>query len=273
MQLVELQRVHQELERAGYAVLGITYDAQAGLKEFAEKHSIDYPLLSDDGSRVIRELGILDEDLEAHHARFGVPTRADQHGVAYPMTFVLDEQGRVERKIVEEQYRSRYAGRLLLEELTGARVGANAPDAKAPTASAGIVSARASLDSSSYFAYQRLGLHLELTIGPGWHVYGPVVPSGYTGLQIEAKSDPAGVMVGTPRWPETRPFRVEGLDELFDVYEGRLDVTVPLDFIVNRGSGPVRLEISVRFQACSETECVPPARLALPLTVPEAPVP
>jgi peroxiredoxin len=273
MQLVELQGVHAELERAGYAILGITYDAQAGLKAFAEKHGIDYPLLSDDGSRVIRELGILDEDLEAHHARFGVPTRADQHGVAYPMTFVLDEQGRVERKIVEEQYRSRYAGRWLLEELTGVSAGATLPDAQASTASAGIVSARASLDSPRYFAYQRLGLHLELTIASGWHIYGPVVPSGYTGLQIEAESDPPGVMLGTPRWPETRPFRVEGLDELFNVYERTLDVTVPLDFIVNRGSGPVRLEISVRFQACSETECLPPASLALPLTVPEAPVP
>src|SRR5688572_2133705 len=248
MQLVELQRVHRELERAGYAVLGITYDAQADLKTFAEKHGIDYPLLSDDGSRVIRELGILDEDLEAHHARFGVPTRADQQGVAYPMTFLLDQQGRVERKIVEEQYRSRYSGSLLLEELTGDRAGANAQNAEAPTISAGIVSPRASLDSSSYFAYQRLGLHLELKIAPGWHIYGPVVPSGYTGLGIEAKSDPAGVMVGTPRWPQTRPFRVEGLDELFDVYEGTLDVTVPLDFIVNRGSGPVRLDIAMPFQ-------------------------
>lgn len=253
--------------------MGITYDAQTHLRTFAEQHRIDYPLLSDDGSRVIRELGILDEDLEAHHARFGVPTRADQHGVAYPMTFVLDEHGRVERKIVEEQYRTRYAGRWLLEELTGISAGANAPSAEAPTASAGIVSARASLDSPTYFAYQRLGLHLELTIGPGWHIYGPVVPTGYTGLQIEAESDPPGVALRTPRWPETRPFRVEGLDEQFAVYEGTLDVSVPVDFIVNRGSGPVRLEIAVRFQACSERQCLPPTSLALTLTVPEAPVP
>ena len=273
MQLVELQQVHQELQRAGYAVFGITYDSRADLRTFAEKHAIDYPLLSDESSRVIRAIGILDEDLEAHHARFGVPTRADQHGVAYPMTFVLDEHGRVERKIVEEQYRTRYAGRWLLEELTGIRAGANAPDAEAPTASAGIVSARARLDSPRYFAYQRLGLHLELTIAPGWHIYGPVVPSGYTGLRIEAQSDPAGVMLGTPRWPETRPFRVVGLDEVFAVYEGTLDVSVPVDYTVNRGSGPVRLDIAVSFQACSERECLPPTSLALTLTVPEAPVP
>lgn len=254
-------------------VLGITYDSQADLKMFAEKHAVGYPLLSDEGSRVIRELGILDEDLESHHARFGVATRAEQFGVAYPMTFVLDESGRVARKIVEEHYRSRYGGRWLLEELTGVRSDPSAPTAEAPTISEGVVSAQASLDSSQYFAYQRLGLHIELTIGPGWHVYGPVVPLGYTGLQIEAKSDPPGVTLGAPRWPETKPFRVEGLDEQFAVYEGRLDVTVPVDFIINRGSGTVRVEIVLRFQACSARECLAPTSLALTLTVPEAPVP
>jgi hypothetical protein len=254
-------------------VFGITYDPQTELKAFAEKHAIEYPLLSDEGSRVIRALGILDEDLEAHHARFGVQTRAEQHGVAYPMTFVLDASGRVERKIVEEHYRSRYGGSWLLAELTGGRAEATAPNAEAPTMSAGIISARASLDSPRYFAYQRLGLHLELTIADGWHIYGPVVPPGYTGLRIEAKSDPPGAALGTPRWPETRPFRVEGLDEQFAVYTGRLELTVPVDFIVNRGSGPVRMEIALRFQACSERECLPPTSLELTLTVPEAPVP
>ncbi|MGH2492813.1 MAG: protein-disulfide reductase DsbD domain-containing protein [Candidatus Limnocylindria bacterium] len=79
--------------------------------------------------------------------------------------------------------------------------------------------------------------------------------------------------MGTPRWPETKPFRVEGLDEQFAVYEGSVGIAVPVDFIVNRGSGPVRLEIVLRFQVCSERECLPPTSLALTLTVPEAPVP
>src|SRR2546425_12571385 len=128
MQLVELQRVHQELARAGYAVFAITYDRQVDLKAFADKQGVDYPILSDEGSRVIRELGILDEDLEVHHARFGVPTRPEQHGVAYPMTFVLDETGRIERKIVEENYRSRYGGGFACAELTGTAAPLDTPE-------------------------------------------------------------------------------------------------------------------------------------------------
>ncbi len=266
--------MHQELARAGYAVFAITYDRQADLKAFADKTGIDYPILSDEGSRVIRELGLLDDDLEAHHARFGVPTRPEQHGVAYPMIFVLDETGRIERKIVEENYRSRYGGRWLLHELTLAPTVRDTPGTETSTpASQDIVSARAWLDSPTYFAYQRLGLHVEVRVRPGWHVYGPEVPPGYTGLRIEVQSAPPGVHSGRPRWPEAKPFRLEGLDEEFSVYEGRVEITDPVDFIVNRGSGPVRLEISLGFQVCSDTECLPPASLTLSLTVPEAPVP
>ena len=64
----------------------MSYDPPDAVRAFAESHHINYPLLSDRGSRVIRELGILDEDLEAHHAVFGVPTRPEQLGVAFPMT-------------------------------------------------------------------------------------------------------------------------------------------------------------------------------------------
>ena len=266
--------MHQELARAGYAVFAITYDRQVDLKAFADKQGVDYPILSDEGSRVIRELGILDEDLEVHHARFGVPTRPEQHGVAYPMTFVLDETGRIERKIVEENYRSRYGGRLLLEELTGTPALRDTRGTEhSMTASQGIVSARAWLDSPTYFAYQRVGLHVEVTVQPGWHVYSPEVPPGYTGLRIEVQSAPPGLRSGQPRWPEAKPFRVEGLTEEFSVYEGTVGITDPVDFVVNRGPGPVRLEISLGFQVCSETECLPPATVSLSLTVPEGPVP
>jgi len=118
-----------------------------------------------------------------------------------------------------------------------------------------------------------LGLHVEVTVRPGRHVYGPEVPPGYTALRIGVQSVPPGVHSGRPRWPNAKPFRVEGLDEEFSVYEGTVQISDPVDFVVNRGSGPVRLEISLGFQVCSDTECSPPASLSLSLTVPEAPVP
>ncbi len=244
------------------------------MKAFAEAHRIAYRLLADEGSRVISELGVLDEDLEAHQATFGVPTRPEQRGVAYPMTFILDKDGRVERKIVERNYRLRYGANWLLQELLGVsnevpvqRVEAEAADPHA------IVSARAWLDSPTYFPYQRLGLRLDLAIAAGWHVYAPDTADGYTGLAVELHSAPDGVQPGPIAWPAARPFRIEGLDESFVVYEGMVTIALPLEFTIPRNSGAARIDIGIRFQACNATECLPPSAIPLALLVDEALVP
>ncbi len=274
MQLVELQRVHATLERAGYSVFAITYDRPADLKAFADRHQIDYSLLADEGSSVIRALGLLDDDLEAHHAVFGVATRPEQQGVAYPMTFILDEAGRIERKLVEANYRLRYGGQWLVTLLLGVVAIANGPSVvTSATGRMVIVSGHAELDSPTYFAYQRLGLRLELAIAPGWHVYAPAAPVGYAGLTIDITSTPDGVRSGLIAWPEARQFRIAGLDEQFLVYEGTVVITMPLEFQVPRNSGSVRLAIAVTYQTCSEAECMPPDALSLMLAVSETPVP
>src|SRR5206468_2165023 len=160
---VELQRSLPQLERAGYALFAISYDRPADLRAFADGHGITYPLLGDEGSRVIRALGVLDEDLEAHHAVFGVPTRPEQQGVAYPMTFVLDERGRVARKIVEENYRVRSSSGWLVADVANAPADGSGPKLEA-TAGASMVTARMRLDASAYFAFQRLRLELEFRV-------------------------------------------------------------------------------------------------------------
>jgi len=261
-----------ELTRAGYAVFAVSYDPPDAVRAFAQSHRIEFPLLADVGSRVIRELGILDEDLEAHHAVFGVPTRVEQQGVPYPMTFVLDETGRVARKLVEDNYRLRYGGRWLVQELLGQTEPAARLEAQT-TGPLAIVSGRAWLDSPTYFAYQRLGLHLELVIAPSWHIYGPDVSPGYTPLSVSIQSAPEGVHRGHLTWPPPAPFRIQGLNEEFLVYEGTIEVVMPLEFTVPRNSGLVRLEISVSFQTCNATECLPPNAISLSLEVPEATAP
>ena len=85
---------------------------------------------------------------------------------------------------------------------------------------ASTVTARARLDASAYFAFQRLRLQLELGVAPGWHVYGPEVPPGYTGLSVDASSAPEGVQLGPVVWPKTDPLYVAGLEEDFAVYAG-----------------------------------------------------
>ncbi len=229
-----------------------------------------FPLLSDEGSTQIKALGMLDLDLEEHHANFGVTTRDDQRGVAYPMTFVLDANGRVESKFAETNYRTRNGAQWLLRLLTGESV---ASAGVAARANSDVITAVMRLDAAGYFAYQRLGLHVRLETAPGWHVYGPTAPDGYTPLSIQLANAPTGLSLGEFQWPPTRQFRVEGLTERFEVYEGALALDIPIHFVINRGSGNAHFDVHVKLQACSATECHPPSALVTSFDVPEEAAP
>lgn len=71
MQLVELQRSPQ-FASGEAARFAISFDLVAILQAFASRYGITYPLLSDEGSLVIRRLGLLNEQLEQQHAHCGV---------------------------------------------------------------------------------------------------------------------------------------------------------------------------------------------------------
>ena len=73
----------------------MSYDAVDVLATFAAKQNITYTLLSDEGSKVIRDLGLLNEHVFEHHAAYGVPKRDHQWGVPYPGVSLLDAQGYV----------------------------------------------------------------------------------------------------------------------------------------------------------------------------------
>jgi len=216
---------------------------------------------------VITELGLLDRDLAEHHARFGVPTQDNQYGVAYPAIFVLDESGRVVDKRIRENYRAREGALKLLEGALELTLPAGGHDQSVATSQ---VTVSAVTDSELYVRWQETRLHVIFEIAPGWHVYGRPIPDSYTPVTVEVDSIPE-VAVGPAEYPASQPFRVEGLDEEFQVNEGRFEILVPIEVNVPPRHGGVQLEISVRYQACSESECLPPEALKLDLRLEERP--
>ena len=139
-----------------------------------DKHEITYPLLSDEGSVMIRSLGLFNEHLEQQQAAYGRPARADQFGVPYPGTFVLDEGGVVRQKHFEQSYRVRPTRSLILEwALPGEQA---APEAMASLPGGSIV-VRAWTDEPTYRPYQQLRLHVRLVVPPGMHVYAGASPA------------------------------------------------------------------------------------------------
>jgi peroxiredoxin len=259
---VELQASLGEYEQRGIAVFAISYDSTAVLGGFAEKYGIQFPLLGDEGSAVIRRLGMLNERVAEHHAFYGVPMRDDVYGVPYPGAFILDERGIITERRFEDSYRVRETAVGLLEAAFGGISGHHGAEARATGDG---VAVRAYLDSATYRMMQRLRLTVELQIEPGLHVYGQPIPEGYVPLAVEV-GPIEGLEVRATVAPAPTPFQVAGLTEQFVVYEGSVELTVPLTFTT--ATEDVMVDVVVRYQACSASECLMPGalRFALPLT-------
>jgi peroxiredoxin len=61
--LVQLRQAQAKFRRQGIKLAAISYDNAAILKEFAARFHIDYPLLSDPRSELIRRFGLLNQSL------------------------------------------------------------------------------------------------------------------------------------------------------------------------------------------------------------------
>ena len=95
---MELAHNADKIRAAGLGLAAISYDSPAVLKNFADRQKISFPLLSDAGSKTIREYGILNEEAPKDSFAFGVP---------YPGIYILDARGVVTAKYFEADYKER----------------------------------------------------------------------------------------------------------------------------------------------------------------------
>ena len=256
------------LRAQGIALYAISYDSVQILSAFAAKHGIAYPLLADEGSHVMRRLGLINERVQEDHAFYGIGPNPRHVNLPYPGIFVLDRHGVVTGKRFHESYRVRDTGAGAIADLLGLTPAAHG--AVADTARDG-VQVRAWLDSPTYAFFQRLRLTVELRIDPGLHVYGRPVPEGNVPLTI-AVTPIDGVEIGAPELPAPHRMTIEGLDDEFWVYEGTVRAAMPLVFGAPPGGGDHEIHVTVTFQACSDSSCALPASVRLAVPVVEAPL-
>jgi len=97
-QLIDLRNHKEKFEKAGYNIVGISYDSIEKLKKFHDKHDPGFALLSDKNSMLIKEFGIFD----ASHKEGSFA-----HGVPKPAVYVIDKNGKVHGVLTEESYKKR----------------------------------------------------------------------------------------------------------------------------------------------------------------------
>lgn len=86
------------MRKLGYEVATVTYDDVGKLRRLERRQKIDYPMLSDVNSDIIRAFGLLAENY---------PQGSFYYGVPHPVIVVLDAAGKVRHRFSERHYSTR----------------------------------------------------------------------------------------------------------------------------------------------------------------------
>lgn len=97
-------------------------------------------------------------------------------------------------------------------------------------------------------------VRVEARVASGWHVNSRRPSEEYL-IATEVKLDPApGTEPGEPRYPEGKNKKFAFADKPLSVYEGWFTIDVPVSW----SAAPAEMAGSFGFQACNDTQCLPP---------------
>ena len=110
--LIELQGVADKFKALGYGVAAISYDDTEVLKSFTLKHSLTYPLLSDQSAATVKAYAVLNKDSKMGDDNYGIP---------YPGVVIINPAGKVVHKYFFKGYRKRVMFVELYEQLSAVK--------------------------------------------------------------------------------------------------------------------------------------------------------
>lgn len=104
-----------------------------------------------------------------------------------------------------------------------------------------------------------------LTIPGGLHVNSSRPASEYA-IPTSVRLSAPGARVGRVAYPRGRDRKFQFSEELINVYEGRVAFPFTLTVPANFRGNTVRVNASVRYQACTDEVCYPPKTKQIILT-------
>ena len=257
---MELQKNKTSFESAGIKLFAISYDSVETLGAFAKRHCIDYPMLSDSDSKVIREFGILNTLV--------LPDEIEYYGIPFPGSYMVGNDGRVISKFFNRQYQVRETASAMM--YTGFGILSHSSQVSRGEVSGGDgVQIRADLLDKTLRPHQRSFIFLTLELAKGVHVYGEPASDGFLPLTVQATGTP-GLSFNEPQFPETKSFTIVEIDEEFNAYDGKVEIVIPVVSTI-REAGAAEIEIKVSFQACTDAMCYIPRAETIKLELELAP--
>ena len=218
------------------------------LKFFADRRKIDFPLLADPASTIIRAYHVLNTEAVGQFK-----------GMARPGYFFIDTQGVIREKFFEAKYRQRLTGNNVLSKLFP-ELGAEVTDhVEAPHLQLAV-----GQSDRIGFPGSRVTLTAEVTLPPDVHVYAPGT-QGYKTINLVL--DPAPNLNFQPAiYPHSKVLYLPAIKERVPVFEGTfrirrdLQIASANEFSSSLGADGRMLTISgkLEYQACDSKICYLP---------------
>jgi AhpC/TSA family/Disulphide bond corrector protein DsbC len=247
---VQLQDAEQRFEEQGIKLAAISYDTSAILKDFTERHRIQYPLLADPDSQIIRSFKVLNAEVTGK-----------EKGMAHPGFFYIDSNGIIREKYFEVNYVDRFTPNnvvaKLFPELT-----------EEVTANIDAPHLRLTLEQSDRKVApgSRVTLIAQIELPPDVHVYAPGV-QGYKAVELTLEGA-KGIELASVSYPKPKILYLEAIKERVPVFEGKFritqDATVPFSHTrdglraVLSSEKTLSIAGELKYQACDNRVCYPP---------------
>ena len=216
---------------------------------------------------MIREFGILNTIIDPED-----PRAERFYGLPFPGTYVVDAEGVVTEKFFNRHYATRTSAGSILDTALGRVLRHEESPDDAHRAERATVTAFLSDPTMTLEVTNTLYVRMEMA--EGLHIYGEPLPDDYYATTVSVEPTP-GVTIGDPIYPPTTPMRFDALGVTLNVYEGIVDIAVPItpraelfgpDYTPTQET--VELDVVVDYQACSDTVCYLPEVARLSLSVP-----
>jgi len=190
---VQLQNARDRFEKQGLYLAAISYDSPAILADFAKRHKIEFPMLADPNSQVIRSFNVLNAE-----------AKGMTKGMAHPGFFYIDESGTIREKYFEAKYTNRFTANNVIGKLFPELTEEVSQTVEAPHL-------RVTLSQSDRTVVpgSRVTLTADIDLPPDVHVYSPGV-QGYKPIQLILHSS-AGIELAPVSYPPPKTLYLEEL--------------------------------------------------------------
>ena len=252
---MQLQDAKAKFEQQRIKLAAISYDSQAILADFAKRHQIDFPLLADPDSKVIRSFNVLNAEAKGMNK-----------GMAHPGFLYIDADGVIREKYFEAKYTNRFTPNNVIAKLFPELTQEVSQSLEAPHL-------RLTLSQSDRTVVpgSRLTLAVDVDLPPDVHVYSPGV-KGYKPIQLVLHAS-GGIEPAPAIYPGSKTLYLQAIKEQVPVFEGKFritqDVTIPVSKV---GAGvrallgsenTVSIAGELQYQACDVTICYPPTSVPM----------